>query len=387
MSDQLRICIATDAWLPGIGGIENHVLHLSAGLVRLGHEVTVVTHQLSRHAPGIVSQTTSPVPVVRLPGKLLMFKDHDIAVDPGMLREFRHTLERQEFDVVHGQSEGSLLVFGALALARRQGLATVLTRHSMLAMKPWLVRPLLKGLVRGLLGFADGVVAVSEACAREIRLRRQVTRVIPNGVDTEKFRPMTEVRQRVRSELELGADDIVVGDIGRLHVNKGILMLLDVFEQLREQNPRLRLLLAGPGPLRARIADRTRAYSQQVRLLDPLSYDRVHLVLNAIDVFALPSFGEAFGISLLEAMACGVPGIALNRWGVTDLVRSGETGYLVADAREFRKRLEELSADAVLRRRMGQAARIRAERFSWQGVTEQTVSFYRELIAKKAAER
>jgi glycosyltransferase involved in cell wall biosynthesis len=122
-------------------------------------------------------------------------------------------------------------------------------------------------------------------------------------------------------------------------------------------------------------------------LLDPLSYDRVHLVLNAIDVFALPSFGEAFGISLLEAMACGVPGIALNRWGVTDLVRSGETGYLVADAREFRKRLEELSADAVLRRRMGQAARIRAERFSWQGVTEQTVSFYRELIAKKAAER
>jgi glycosyltransferase involved in cell wall biosynthesis len=385
MSDQLRICIVTDAWLPGIGGIENHVLHLSAELVRLGHEVTVVTHRLSRYAPGIVSQVTSPVPVVRMPGMLLMFKDHDIAVDPGMLREFRHLLERREFDIVHGQSEGSLLVFGALALARRQGLPTVLTRHSMLAMKPPLVRPLLKGLVRGLLGSADGVVAVSEACAREIRLKRQATRVIPNGVDIEAFRPLPEARQRVRSELGLGAEDIVIGNIGRLHVNKGILMLLDVFEQIRGQNPRLKLLLAGPGPLRARIADRTRAYSQQVRLLEPLPYDRVPSVLNAIDVFALASFGEAFGISLLEAMACGVPGIALDRWGVRDLVVSGKTGYLVPDAGEFRMRLEALSADAGLRRRMGQAARVRAERFSWQGVTEQTVSFYRELMAKKAA--
>ena len=312
---RLRVCIVTDAFLPGIGGIENHVLHLSAGLKRLGHEVLVVTHKVPANAPAVASQVESSAPVVRLPGRLLLVKDHDIAIDPGMLRPFRRLLNERRFDIVHGQSEGSLLVFGALAAARRHGLPTVLTRHSMLSMKPVLLRPLLKELVRLLLGYADGIIAVSDACAREIRLGTKKLRVIPNGVDTRVFRPEPDIRQKVRAELGFAPDDIVIGNVGRLHVSKGVLMLLEVFEQLRAQNTKLKLLLAGPGPLRQRIALRTAPYSEQVRLLPALPYDRVPAILNALDIFALPSFGEAFGISLLEAMACGVPGVALDRWG------------------------------------------------------------------------
>lgn len=384
-SSRLRVCIVTDAFLPGVGGIENHVLHLSAGLQRLGHEVLVVTHEIPANAPMIESQVEPSTPVVRLPGRLLLIKEHDIAIGPGMARAFRRLLKERQFDVVHGQSEGSLLVFGALAAARRAGLPTVLTRHSMLGMKPALLRPLLKELVRRLLGSADGVIAVSNACAREIRLGSKKLKVIPNGVDTGVFRPEPDVRHRVRAELGFAPDDIVIGNIGRLHVSKGVLMLLKVFEQLRAQNPKLRLLLCGPGPLRRRIAARTASYSEQVRLLPAQAFDRVPAILNALDVFALPSFGEAFGISLLEAMACGVPGVALDRWGVKDLVQSGETGFLVATRTEFRERLAQLAVDHDLRLKMGQAARLRAERFSWQGVSEQTVSFYRELIVKTAS--
>jgi glycosyltransferase involved in cell wall biosynthesis len=384
MSRGLRVCIVTDAWLPGIGGIENHVLHLSAGLRRFGHEVLVVTHEVPKNAPGIRSQVSSDVPVVRLPGTLLLIKDHDIAIDPGMLRAFRRLLGQSRFDIVHGQSEGSLLVFGALAAARRQGLPTLLTRHSMLAMKPAVLRPMLKLLVRLLSRSADGVVAVSEACAREIPMGRRPVRVIPNGVDIDAFRPMSETRERMRQELGFRPEDVVVGNIGRLHYSKGVLMLLDVFEQLQAGNPRLKLVLAGPGPLRPQIAERTRSYAGQVRLLDPLPYDRVPSVLNALDIFALPSLGEAFGIALLEAMACGVPGVALSRWGVRELVQDGETGFLASDAVEFRNRLEQLAFDARLRAKLGQEARKRAERFSWPAVTEQTVAFYRQMIDQKS---
>jgi phosphatidylinositol alpha 1,6-mannosyltransferase len=379
VSRGLRVCIVTDAFLPGVGGIENHVLHLSAGLQRLGHEVLVVTHEVPANAPVIEAQVVSPVPAIRLPGRLLIVKDHDIAIDPGMLRAFRRLLKERQFDIVHGQSEGSFLVYGALAAARRHGLPTVLTRHSMLGMKPALLRPLLKELVRRLLGSADGVIAVSTACAREIRLGSRKLKVIPNGVETGAFRPKPDVRQRVRAELGLAADDVVVGNVGRLHVSKGTLMLVEAFERLRAGNPKLRLLLCGPGPLHARIAKRTTAFSNDVRLLGATAYDRVPGILNALDIFALPSFGEAFGISLLEAMACGVPGVALDRWGVRDLVRSGETGFLVATQDEFRDRLAKLAADPDLRREMGLAARARAETFSWARVVEETVGFYQEV--------
>ena len=382
MSRGLRVCIVTDAFLPGVGGIENHVLHLSAGLQRLGHEVLVVSHEVPANAPVVGSQVESAVPVVRLPGRLLLIKDHDIAIDPGMVQAFRRLLRERQFDIVHGQSEGSFLVFGALAAARRLGLPTILTRHSMLGMKPALLRPLLKGLVRLLLGYADGVIAVSEACAREIRLGPKKLKVIPNGVDTGQFRPEPDARERVRAELGFAADDVVIGNVGRLHVSKGVLMLLDIFEQLRAQNPKLKLLLGGPGPLHRQIAERTAPYAGQVRLLRAMAFDRVPAVLNCLDIFALPSFGEAFGISLLEAMACGVPGVALDRWGVKDLVRSGETGFLVATQEEFRERLALLASDAGLRRKLGNAARTRAETFSWERVTKETVAFYRELTAK-----
>jgi len=383
----LRVCIVTDAWLPGIGGVENHVLHLSAGLRRLGHEVLVVTHEVPKNAPGIESQVSSDVPVVRLPGTLLLVKDHDIAIDPGMVSAFRRILAEKQYDVVHGQSEGSLLVFGALAAARRKGLPTLLTRHSMLAMKPAVLRPMLKMLVRLLSRSADGVIAVSEACAREIPMGRRPVRVIHNGVDTDAFRPMPEAREQMRQELGFGPEDVVIGNIGRLHFSKGVLLLLDAFERLRTGSPRLKLVLAGPGPLRPQIAERTSGYAGQVRLLDPLPYDRVPRVLNALDIFALPSFGEAFGISLLEAMACGVPGVALARWGVRELVQDGETGLLAPNAGEFRNRLEQLAGDAGLRGKLGRAARQRAESFSWRAVTEQTVAFYEELIKEKTESR
>jgi glycosyltransferase involved in cell wall biosynthesis len=195
---------------------------------------------------------------------------------------------------------------------------------------------------------------------------------------------MPEIRQRMRQELGFGPEDVVVGNIGRLHYSKGVLTLLDGFEQLRVHRPWLKLVLAGPGPLRERIVERTRSYAGQVRLLDPLPYDRVPEVLNALDIFALPSFGEAFGISLLEAMACGVPGVALSRWGVKELVRDGETGFLASSAAEFMSRLEQLGRDAGLREKLGQAAKRCAERFSWRSVAEQTVAFYRELIDRKS---
>lgn len=381
-SGQLSVCIVTDAYLPSIGGVENHVLHLAAELLRLGHEVAVVTHRAPPMPNGATGQVESPVPVERLAGSLLVFREHDIAIDPRMVASFKALLDRSRFDIVHGQSEGSYLVYEALAVARQRGIVTVLTRHSMIRNKPAIVRPFLISLTKLLARRADGLIAVSHACAEESAGFPGLMRVIPNGVDLGEFKPMPVERDRLRAELGFAADDVVLGYVGRLHTTKGIPLLLDVFEGLRHDAPRLKLLLAGPGPLRGSIAERAAASAGAIRLLDPLPFDKIAALLNGFDVFAFPSKGEAFGISLLEAMACGLPSVAFGRWGVKDFVRDGETGLLADDPTDFVKKLRSLVDDGQLRGKLGEAARKNVEVvFSWPRVAADTVAFYRALIS------
>jgi glycosyltransferase involved in cell wall biosynthesis len=427
IKEPLRICIVTDAYLPGIGGVENHVLYLSTELKRLGHDVVVVTHKPPPVPSPAARQVESPVPVHRLAGGLLVFREHDIAIDPRMVASFKQLLDvprpghdpkssadfghvpmsraghcghvpAHRFDIVHGQSEGSYLVYEALAAARRRGITTVLTRHSMLRNKPALARPFLISLTKLLTRRAGGLIAVSRACAEESAGFPGPIRVIPNGVDTAEFRPMPAERQRLRAELGFTDDDVVLGFIGRLHTTKGIPLLLDAFEQLRQDEardtirnvghfghvpaPRLKLLLAGPGPLRPVIEARARASSGAMRLLDPQPFDKIASLLNTLDVFAFPSKGEAFGISLLEAMACGLPSVAFGRWGVKELIGDGETGLLADSPADFCGKLRLLVSDRAARERLGRAARKGAEeKFSWPHVAAETVAFYRELLA------
>jgi len=395
--DRLSVCIVTDAYLPSIGGVENHVLHLSAELKRMGHGVVVVTHKPPPVPNRVASQVDSPVPVHRLAGGLIVFREHDVAIDPRMVGSFKRLLDSARdtirngghsghvptprFDIVHGQSEGSYLVYEALAAARQRGIATVLTRHSVLRNKPAIARPFLIALTKLLTRRADGLIAVSGSCADETAGFPGPMRIIPNGVDIAEFRPMPGERQRLRAELGYSDDDIVFGYVGRLHTTKGVPLLLRVFEQFRRDNAALRLVLAGPGPLRSAIEERTRASSGAIKLLAPQPFDKVASLLNALDVFAFPSRGEAFGISLLEAMACGLPSVAFGRWGVKELVHDGETGLLADSPADFTEKLRRLASDSGLRERLGQAARKSAEEeFSWPHIAAETVAFYRELV-------
>jgi glycosyltransferase involved in cell wall biosynthesis len=174
----------------------------------------------------------------------------------------------------------------------------------------------------------------------------------------------------------------VLGYVGRLHRTKGIPLLLDTFERLHRDHPRLKLLLAGPGPMRGAVEERARASSGAITLLEPQPFDEVAPVLNALDVFTFPSKGEGFGISLLEAMACGLPSVAFGRWGVKELAVDGETGLLAESPADFYDKLRRLASDVELRERLGQAARRSVEeRFSWPRIAAETVAFYRELIA------
>jgi glycosyltransferase involved in cell wall biosynthesis len=379
----MKVSIVTDAFLPAVGGVENHVVNLGMALQAAGHEVLVVTHAAPERAVAH-GHVVSPVPVRRLPGMVLVFRDHDIALDPRMFRAFNAVLDDFRPDIVHGQSEGSILVYGALACARWRGVPTVITRHSIIGAKPVLVRTALHLTARLLTGSADGLIAVSRACALEANGFAGPVRVIPNGVDLAVFRPDHGLRARVREELGYRDEDVVVGFVGRLHSTKGVPVLFSLFERLALANSHVRLAVVGPGPLRGWALARAARNAGRATVLGTQPYDRVAGLLNAMDVFAFPSRSEGFGISVLEAMACGIPSVAFGRWGLKELIEDGGSGFLVGSVEEFFGQLERLCADVRLRQRMGMAAVERARQgFSWERVARETTAFYQELVAAR----
>lgn len=206
-------------------------------------------------------------------------------------------------------------------------------------------------LARGVLRGARLVVAASTALADSAhKLGAARVEVIPSGVDLP-----AEVGEEASPPEVLYA--------GRLSPEKGV-------EELVEAAAGLRLVVAGDGPLRARVPG----------ALGFVPHDELQRLYARAAVVACPSRREGFGVACLEAMAHGRPVVATDVGGLRDLVVDGETGLVVPPRRPdaLRAALERLLGDRELREELGAAGRERArERFSWEVVTDATLAAYR----------
>jgi len=214
-------------------------------------------------------------------------------------------------------------------------------------------------LARGVLRDARLVIAASTDLAERARaLGAREVRVIPSGVD-------------ISAEPGLEAEPPEVLYAGRLSAEKGVLELVEAARGLT-------LLVAGDGPLRARVPG----------ALGFVSHDELERLYARAAVVVCPSRREGFGVTCLEAMAHGRPVVATGVGGLRDLVVDGETGIVVPprDSAALRAALERLLGDRELRHRLGAAGRERArERFSWAAVTDATLQAYTEAAARMAA--
>lgn len=211
-------------------------------------------------------------------------------------------------------------------------------------------------------------------------------RLICNGVDIERFRPGQQ--QRRDSIFPCGFahhDSIVIGHVGRLEPVKDQLTLVRAFTELclrRPQDTRLRLVLIGDGSLRHELESLVVQNDIQKRVWLAGSAENVPQLLQAMDVFVLPSLAEGISNTILEAMACGLPVVATRVGGNAELVVEGETGSLVsrADPGAMAEALLRYLEDDSLRDRHGAAARRRAEKhFSIHGMVNRYLEVYDEL--------
>ncbi len=199
---------------------------------------------------------------------------------------------------------------------------------------------------------------------------RTVT-VNPPGVDSERFRPRPPAEEMLRS-LKLDPSRRRILFLGRLSPEKNLIFLLRALAPLLRED-RAELLLAGDGPLRAILEKEIERLNlgSSARVLPPT--ERPEDLYPLGDIFVSPSRYESFGQTILEAMASGLPVVALKSappkilTAAAEIIEDGRSGYTVAeDPAELRNRVKELLASPELRKQMGQAGReISRERFNW----------------------
>jgi sugar transferase (PEP-CTERM/EpsH1 system associated) len=242
---------------------------------------------------------------------------------------------------------------------------------------------------RAAYAMTDAIFAVTRELrdfhARQAWIRPERMGVMYNGVDTQRFAPCEKTRTATRKELGMPEDAFVVGTVGRLVPIKDHQTLLKAAGMLSAKGIDVRVLLVGSGPERERL-QATAASALEGRVCFAGDSDRVPELLNAMDVFVLPSLREGMSNTLLEAMACGLPVLASNVGGNPEIIENNHNGSLFApgDVEWLANKLQLLASNPSLIHELGTAARNRAiESFSLSRMLELYRSFYLDLAARR----
>ncbi len=339
-------------WKPRKGGIITHVENL---LKHSRNVFVILTYQNRdvRKEPGIIR-----VPVINAP----ILRGVSFA-----LFSFLKAL-RKDYDIIHAHYAIPQGLSGALIKKVRKKPLVITVHGSDLTVlgESKFFRPLLKWV----LDEADVIIAVS-AYMKGL--------LIKLGIDAEKIRI---IYSGVDSHAMAEGDVRRVVFIGALVWQKAVDILIEAFKDIKGSFPDAGLLIVGDGPQRksleslvSRLGLRDVEFKGYVDDLDSLFTSR--------SVFVLPSRNEGFGLSILEAMARGVPVVASKAGGIPEIVKDGQNGYFftTANPRSLAEAVKKVFADNDVRARLINGGLETVKNFTWEDMTEETDEVYEEIFA------
>ena len=248
---------------------------------------------------------------------------------------------------------------------------------------------LLRRMERLLARLTDCLIAVSEQVKQDLVTygvaAAEKILVVPLGVELEPFLAGAQRRGAFRREWHLQEGERLVGIVGRLFPIKNHRLFLDAAALLARQEGAARFVIVGDGALRAEMEHYARALAIADRVIFTGWRRDLPRIYADLDVLAVTSHNEGTPVSAIEAMAAGCPVVATRVGGLPDLIRDGETGYLVppGDAQAVSAAMLRLLRGPELARQMGQAARgLVQERFAVQRLVCDMERLYPELVGK-----
>jgi len=379
----MNIVMLSNTYLPHVGGVARSVESSSAWLRSHGQRVLVA-------APSFAGAPEVEPDVVRVPA-LQRFNGSDFSVPLPMTLPLHRALERFGPDLVHSHHP-FLLGDTALRVAAAFDLPIVFTHHTMyehytryVPLDSPRMRRFAIELASGYADLCDLAVAPSESVAAILRDRGVRTRieVVPTGVEIARLAAGDGRGFRIRYGIP--TDGIVVGHVGRLAAEKNLRFLVTAIASHLAADSRVHAVIVGSGPEeRAIFAHfRERRLLGRVHLTGVLGGPALADAYGAMDVFAFASTTETQGLVLAEAMAAGVPVVAVDAPGVREVVCDGINGRLLGaqDGASFASALS-WAASPAARRELDPGVARTAARYSTDATGGRTLALYEELVRR-----
>lgn len=386
----MNILMMTNTYTPLVGGLERSVQTFTEEYRERGHRVVIV-------APTFEGMPSDEKDVIRVPA-VQHFNGTDFSIQlaiPGFLQE---ALNDFKPDIIHSHHP---FVIGdtALRAAYQYDVPLVYTYHTLFeynthyapgdspALKRFVMR-----LSTGYANLADQVFAPSEGIRSMLEQQgvESPVAVMPTGIDTVRFSKLDGGQTRDKFNIPKRA--FVVGTVGRLAPEKNLDFLSRAVLAFLKKRSDACFLVVGKGPSEAVIRDIFKSEKMENRLFftGVLSGDTLIEAYHAMDVFAFASQSETQGLSLVEAMASSLPVVAVEALGIRGLITDGVDGILLdhEDETEFARALNSVAGLSLgERKRMGEAARTTARRYSKESCAERALALYVFLTESKIGRR
>jgi len=371
-----------------IGGAQENTLLTCRGLVERGHRVTLVAGPETGPEGSLWPQASEiGCDLVRLEA---MHRAVRPLQDGRARRELYHLFERIEPDVVHPHSSKAGIL-GRSAAARARVPAIVHTIHGMSfnRTQPRVVRSFYRFLERWAARHTTAFVSVADAMtdqavAAGIAPRERFV-TVRSGIQTDRFAPRLDLRERFRREWGVSDDQIVVGTIARLFENKGYEDIIAAMPTAVRHHSGLKFVWIGDGAYRTRYARTLEAIGlrDRVQFLGLMKPDDVAGCIAGFDMLLHASRWEGLPRAVVQGLLTGIPAVSYDNDGAPEVVIPGETGILVplGEAQELAEAIAALAADPELRGKLGERGRSRCvELFDWRRMVTKLEALYLALL-------
>ena len=357
-----------------------------------GYGLKVFTSDLYTEVPFVRMENPSSsyegIPVRRFRSYSLKGEMHYVFI-PSILK----ALLKEKTDIIHTHSYGYFQTNAGAFTRKLRNLPLIITPHFHPSWSMWggarrkKLRRIYDGIfAKSVLNAADVIIGVSRyemELMKKIGFSEKNIKIIPNGIDFSCYEPIPDkdiFRERY------GISGRMVLYAGRLASNKGLLHLIRAAPEVISRFRDTKLVLVGEDEGQKELLERE---TERLDIKDKLVFtghirdeNLFRSAYSACDVFVLPSEYEAFGIVLLEAMACEKPCVATRVGGVPEVVEEGKTGLLVeyGNPKQLAGAIIELLQDEGRRKNMGKAGRNRVkENFTWPKIVDQLEEVYKEM--------
>jgi len=383
----MNIAMFTDSYIPYISGVVRSIQRFSRGLMALGHNVYIFAPRYKQNVLSDGEKDATQVfrfyslPAPTCPAYALPI--------PISLRADK-LMRSLKIDIIHTHSPFLTGKLGEV-LARRHDIPLIFTHHTLyqeyshyVPLPQKFTKQIITGYLRQYLRSCDHIIAPTEMIRKYVgdlyKVNHHIS-VIPSGIDVTAYQHAD--RQWLRNRWQIPADKTIILYLGRLSTEKNVRLIVEAFRLLKTQRPHLHLVLVGDGPDRNHLQHMIQTYKleEDVTFTGAVPAEDAVKCYCGAQLFLFGSTTETQGLVLAEAMAAGLPVIAVEATGSSDIIINGHNGFLTENnAEALANHAETVLANPDLWHHMHENALATAQRYSIEATAQQLLDLYTQVI-------